>query len=101
MNRTEIYRIIDRLREECDIRDQSVKLGYITALLDVASTIRLQKEDTDECDIMRGLANLASMGAVRWAWLKEYASDHPICYPSDFVESAEEVYKNERAVSKG
>lgn len=50
MNKTEIYRIIDRLREECDIRDQSVKLGYITALLDVASTIRAEADREDNND---------------------------------------------------
>lgn len=47
MKASEIYRIIERLREECEIRDPSEKLGYLKALLDVAGEVRSKDECVD------------------------------------------------------
>lgn len=43
-----LTRIIDRLREECDIRDPQRKNGYLTALLDVQEEI-WKLEEQERC----------------------------------------------------
>lgn len=59
------------------------------------------EENRNLREIMQELANLASMSAVRWEWLEEYAEGHPVCYPTDFIAEAKEMLRRERSETKG